>query len=70
MLLIILAVGVLNVCFGFAVAWYLGYGPPGLREAWQALSPIPQKLETPAPAAAPAAETAPAADARSAQAGG
>jgi hypothetical protein len=59
LLLIIVAVGVLNVCLGFAVAWYLGYGPPGLREAWEALAPIPRKLETPSPAASPAGEAAP-----------
>jgi len=31
-------IGVLNVCLGYALAVYLGYGPPGLSESWQALT--------------------------------
>jgi len=31
-------IGVLNVCLGYALAVYLGYGPPGLPESWQALT--------------------------------
>lgn len=37
MVLLTLIVAVLNLSFGFAVAVFLGYGPPGLLEAWQAL---------------------------------
>jgi hypothetical protein len=46
---LIIAVGLLNVCLGFAVAFYLGYGPPGLREAWDALAAGPREphAETP-----------------------
>jgi hypothetical protein len=31
-------IGVLNVCLGYAIAVYMGYGPPSLPEAWQALT--------------------------------
>jgi hypothetical protein len=34
-------IGVLNVCLGYALAVYLGYGPPGLPESWQALTAAP-----------------------------
>jgi hypothetical protein len=70
LLLIIVAAGALNVCLGFAVAWYLGYGPPGLREAWEALAPIPRKPQTPSPAASPAGEAAPVVQDGPAQAAG
>ncbi len=33
-----LAFGVLNICLGYAVAVFLGYGPPGLMEAWETLT--------------------------------
>ena len=33
-----LIIGVLNVCLGFALAVQLGYGPPGLWEAWDVLA--------------------------------
>jgi diguanylate cyclase (GGDEF)-like protein len=32
-----LAIAVLNVCLGYGLAVYLGYGPPGVFEAWDAL---------------------------------
>jgi hypothetical protein len=35
---LILLVGLVNVCLGFALAMYLGHGPPGLAEAWEALN--------------------------------
>jgi hypothetical protein len=38
MVFLTLMIGVLNVCLGYALAVYLGYGPPGLPETWQALS--------------------------------
>jgi hypothetical protein len=37
MLLLTLTIGLLNLGLGFAAAVYLGYGPPGLAAAWQAL---------------------------------
>jgi len=46
--LLTLVIGVLNVALGFAVAVYLGYGPPGLWEAWESLSferSTPHQLE-------------------------
>jgi len=36
--LLTLVIGVLNVGLGYAAAVYLGYGPPGLRQAWESLS--------------------------------
>jgi hypothetical protein len=44
-----LVIGVLNVCLGYALAVYLGYGPPGLPETWQALStgsPLGEETDT------------------------
>ena len=38
MVLLTFTVGVLNVCLGYAVAVFLGYGPPGWAEAWEALT--------------------------------
>ncbi|MDY0170151.1 MAG: diguanylate cyclase [Thermoguttaceae bacterium] len=38
MIILTLTIGVLNVCLGYAVAVFLGYGPPGLLEAWEALT--------------------------------
>ncbi len=37
MVFLTLVVGLLNVCLGYALAVYLGYGPPGLPESWEAL---------------------------------
>jgi len=37
----------------------LGYSPPGLREAWEALAPIPRKPESQPPAAEGAAVQTP-----------
>jgi hypothetical protein len=37
LLLLTFTIGLLNLCLGYALAVYLGYGPPGLREAWDAL---------------------------------
>ncbi len=39
---LIFVIGVLNVCLGYVLAVRLGYGPPGLLEAWDALSAEPQ----------------------------
>lgn len=33
-----LVIGVLNLCLGYAAAVYLGYAPPGVRAAWEALA--------------------------------
>ena len=32
------AIGVLNLCLGYALAVYLGYAPPSLLDAWDALT--------------------------------
>jgi hypothetical protein len=63
--LLIIAVGLLNIGLGCATAFYLGYGPPGLREAWEALGPDPgEPLAAPLAAspdqAPPPAESSPA----------
>ena len=42
MVFLTLVIGLLNVCLGYALAVYLGYGPPGLPESWEAL-----KVESP-----------------------
>jgi hypothetical protein len=34
---LILIIGVLNVCLGYALAVYLGYGPSGPHETWEPL---------------------------------
>lgn len=31
-------IGVTNLCLGYALAMHLGYGPPGLRATWEAIS--------------------------------
>ena len=36
-----LLIGVVNLCLGYAVAAYLGYGPPGPTEAWEAMMADP-----------------------------
>lgn len=37
MVFLVLMIGILNICLGFMLAVHLGYGPPGLLEAWDAL---------------------------------
>ena len=36
-IILTLLVGVLNLCLGYVVAVRLGYGPPGLVDAWEVL---------------------------------
>ena len=49
MVLIVLTTGLLNLCVGFGLGMYLGYGPPGLMEVWDAISAeLPQPWEGPA----------------------
>jgi len=36
-IVLVLAIGVLNLCLGYAVAVHLGYGPPGILETWESL---------------------------------
>ena len=48
MVLLTFTIGILNVCLGYALAVFLGYGPPSLGEGWDALLAA-------SPAAAPAA---------------
>ena len=37
MIFVIFGISLLNVSIGFGLAIYLGYGPPGLMEAWEAM---------------------------------
>ncbi|MEE8451405.1 MAG: GGDEF domain-containing protein [Thermoguttaceae bacterium] len=37
MVFLVLMIGVLNICLGYVLAVHVGYGPPGLLEAWDAL---------------------------------
>jgi diguanylate cyclase (GGDEF)-like protein len=48
--LLTFTIGVLNVCLGYALAVFLGYGPPSFGEVWDA-------FVVESPTAAPAAET-------------
>jgi hypothetical protein len=41
LLLLIVTIGTLNVCLGFGLAMYYGYGPPGLDGIFQSLGPMP-----------------------------
>ena len=41
MVLLTLVIGVSNVLLGFAAAVYLGFGPPGLTETWEAMTGNP-----------------------------
>jgi len=50
LVLLIVAVGLLNMGLGFGVACYWGWGPPGLHEAWETLAPIPRMPEMNPPA--------------------
>lgn len=46
MILVIFTISLLNVSIGFALAIYLGFGPPGLMEAWDAMcSDTPQSCQ-------------------------
>lgn len=38
MVLLTLVIAVLDLCLGYAIGTYLGYGPPTLWDAWEALS--------------------------------
>jgi len=42
-----LLIGILNLYLGYQVAVWLGYGPPGIRQGWQALG-LPLRTERPA----------------------
>ena len=47
MIALILLIGMLNLYLGYQVAVWLGYGPPELRQAWEALG-LPLRIERPA----------------------
>jgi len=65
MLYYLIIIGVLNLGLGYALAVYLGYGPPSLSAAWHALDAFAAPLiAQPAVAASPQieVETVPAAN--------
>ncbi|MGO9114569.1 MAG: hypothetical protein ACLP9L_35585 [Thermoguttaceae bacterium] len=41
MIVLIVTIGLLNVCLGFGLAMYFGYGPPGVDGIFEALGPMP-----------------------------
>ncbi len=41
MILLIVTIGLLNICLGFGLAIYYSYGPPGLDGIFEALGPMP-----------------------------
>ena len=47
LIFLIITIGLLNICLGFGLAMYYGFGPPGLDGICEALAPMP-------PAAPPA----------------
>ncbi len=59
MILLIFAICVLNVLIGYAAAVYLGYGPPGVLEAWEALVADPPAGANPPGDATPSSQTHP-----------
>ena len=64
MIFVVLNIALVNLGIGFALALYLGYGPPGIKEAWDAISfRMPKRAAPPAPAAPPPAPP-PAAEAK------
>jgi len=46
LILLLVAIGMLNVCLGFGLAMYYGYGPPGINGIFQALGPMPAEMPT------------------------
>jgi diguanylate cyclase (GGDEF)-like protein len=66
MIVLILIIGTVNVCLGYALAVWLGYGPPDLQAAWDALNfrrsrPAGPAVAEPPAAASPEAVAEPAA---------
>ena len=41
LILLIVTIGLLNVCLGFGLAMFFGYGPPGLSGVFEAMGPMP-----------------------------
>ena len=41
LILLIVTIGLLNICLGFGLAMYFDYGPPGLDGIFEALGPMP-----------------------------
>lgn len=46
MVFLVLMIGIVNICVGYALAVHAGYGPPGLMEAWDALAMQPETVST------------------------
>ena len=61
--LLIFTIGVVNICLGYKLAVFLGFGPPSLSEGWDALAGLPSVgatavIEEPAVPQAPATPAA------------
>jgi hypothetical protein len=52
LLLLIVVIGLVNVCLGFGLAMYFGYGPPGLQGIFDSLGPMPAPATDSLPASA------------------
>jgi hypothetical protein len=55
LILLIVAIGLLNVCLGFGLAMYYGFGPPDWRGIFEAFGPVPPKMPTAPSAQSPGA---------------
>ena len=47
MILLIVTIGLLNICLGFGLSMYYGYGPPGLDGIFEALGAMPPAVPVP-----------------------
>jgi hypothetical protein len=46
LILLIVTIGLLNICLGLGLAMYYGYGPPGLDGIFEAIGPMPPDAES------------------------
>ncbi len=51
LILLIVTIGMLNICLGFGLAMYYDYGPPGLDGIFESLGPMPPAAESLIPTA-------------------
>ena len=61
MVLLTFTIGLLNICLGYALAVFLGYGPPSVSDGWDAafIDPSGQAPSLPADEAPAAVEASP-----------
>jgi hypothetical protein len=46
LILLIVTIGLLNICLGFGLAMYFGFGPPGLDGIFEAMATMPPAAPT------------------------